>query len=99
MSGTVLMGRRKNVPTDEVKPSVAAAGKLNAPCKMTTDFYDKLKLVADDFGQFPGELVQSHMGDWLQTEYERVLRKRLAAVEKEKAAKDRLVQWVNRAMS
>ncbi len=87
MSGTALMGRRKNLPADKPKTS-SVEGKLNAPCKMTTDFYDKLKMVADDFDQFPGELVQSHMGEWVEAQYERVLRKRLAVVEKNKAAKD-----------
>jgi hypothetical protein len=86
-AGVVAVPRHKKNPSTEGGSRPEVEGKFNAACKLRSAFHDKLKLVADDFGKIPGAIIEEHMALWVETQYVRVLRKRLA--EAEAAAKGR----------
>lgn len=73
---TVPMPTKKNPP-----PEPPGEGKYNVSCKLRAGFADKLKMVAADYDRPPGALIEEHMAEWVEAQYLRVLKRRLAEAE------------------
>jgi len=73
-----LMGKRKNSDKDD---SDKPAERLTDSIKLRPTFKKKLEMVADDEGLFPGDLVERELEQYVETNYVRVLRKRLKEAE------------------
>lgn len=63
------------------QPEPAGEGKYNVSCKLRPAFADKLKMVAADYDRPPGALIEEHMAEWVEAQYLRVLKRRLAEAE------------------
>lgn len=83
MNATLRLPVGKNKKPPEESPEAERDVKYNASVKLATPFKEKLFAVAADLGLFPGQLVERHMGDYVATEYLRVLKKRLEEAERE----------------
>ena len=68
-------------PKKNPSPESAGEGKYNTSCKLKAAFADKLKMVADDYDRPPGALIEEHMSEWVEAQYLRILKRRLAAAE------------------
>lgn len=79
--GMTLMADRAKKPTaTEPAPAEPAASqkqKYDAPVKFRKEFKEKLDDVAADLGVYPGELVEQHLGDFIHTEWTRILEEKL----------------------
>ena len=72
--------RAKKQSAGEVPPPVATEKKrekYDAPVKFRAEFKEKLEDVAADLGLFPGQLVEQHLGDFIHTEWTRILEEKL----------------------
>ena len=76
--GTTLMADRSKKPTPEPTPDESAKKvKYDSPVKFRAEFKEKLDDVAADLGVYPGELVEQHLGDFIHTEWTRILEEKL----------------------
>lgn len=75
------VGKNKKPPGG--LPEADREVKYSASVKFAPGFKEKLEAVASDLGLYPGQLVEQHMGDYVATEYLRVLKKRLLEAEQE----------------
>ncbi len=76
--GAVAMAKKPGA-TDGTSPESAAKRKekYDAPVKFRAEFKEKLDDVAADLGVYPGELVEQHLGDFIHTEWTRILEEKL----------------------
>ena len=83
-AGTAVAEREKKAAGKKPAPakgSEAGKVKYDASVKLTEAFKEQLEVVAAALGMYPGALVEDRIGQFVRTEYRRILSEKLKQIE------------------